>query len=296
MPIDLYIGGITHATGHLIYFRFFTKFLKDIGWADCEEPATRLFNHGMVMDSHGEVMSKSKGNVVSPITLMEQRGTDVTRLAMFFTAPSEKEVLWSSDSITGVEKFVLNRMMPIVKDYRGSRFDLKRYFKLESLDEYERSIYVKLNQTVKRVAESYDRLQFNAAIAAVMELTRDYDSSKITNDELNDQIILKSVQMIAPMAPHIAEEIWEMAGFRQSIFKSGWPEHDPAAVVGDTIEIAVQVNGKLRDSIVVPAGADQAQVETAAMESSKVRGFTDGKEILKKIYVAGRLLNIVVKG
>jgi leucyl-tRNA synthetase len=215
---------------------------------------------------------------------------------MFFTAPSEKEVLWSSDSITGVEKFVLNRMMPIVKDYRGSRFDLKRYFKLESLDEYERSIYVKLNQTVKRVAESYDRLQFNAAIAAVMELTRDYDSSKITNDELNDQIILKSVQMIAPMAPHIAEEIWEMAGFRQSIFKSGWPEHDPAAVVGDTIEIAVQVNGKLRDSIVVPAGADQAQVETAAMESSKVRGFTDGKEILKKIYVAGRLLNIVVKG
>ncbi|MBK7141388.1 MAG: leucine--tRNA ligase [bacterium] len=296
MPVDLYIGGITHATGHLIYFRFFTKFLKDIGWAECEEPALRLFNHGMVMDAHGEVMSKSKGNVVSPITLMESRGTDVTRLAMFFTAPSEKEVLWSSDSITGVEKFVLNRMVPILKEYRGSRPDLKRYFNLEKLDADERSIYVKLNQTIKRVSESFERLQFNAAIAAIMELTRDYDSTKIKTDELNDQIVLKSVQLIAPLAPHLAEEIWESAGFSQSIFKSSWPEYDPAAIVGDTIEIAVQVNGKLRDSVTVPADADQALVEAAASESQKVRGFTDGKQILKKIYVPGRLLNIVVKG
>lgn len=296
MPIDLYVGGVTHATGHLIYFRFFQKFLKDIGWTTDEEPAMRLFNHGMVMDAHGEVMSKSKGNVVSPITLMETRGTDVTRLAMFFTAPSEKEVLWSSDSITGVEKFVLNRLMPIIKDYRGTRPDLKRYFNLESLDENERSIYVKLNQTVKRVSEAYDRLQFNAAIAAVMELTRDFDSSRVQNTELNDQIVLKSIQLIAPLAPHLAEELWESAGYGDSIFKSSWPEFDPAATVGDTIEIAVQVNGKLRDSIQVPADADQVLVEKAAFESLKVKSFTDGKQILKKIYVAGRLLNIVVKG
>ncbi len=296
MPIDLYIGGVTHATGHLIYFRFFQKFLKDIGWTTDEEPALRLFNHGMVMDAHGEVMSKSKGNVVSPITLMESRGTDVTRLAMFFTAPSEKEVLWSSDSITGVEKFVLNRLMPIIEDYRGSKPDLKRYFKLELLDENERSIYVKLNQTIKRVSEAYDRLQFNAAIAAVMELTRDFDSSKVKNTELNDQVVLKSIQLIAPLAPHLAEELWESAGFENSIFRSSWPEYDPAATVGDTIEIAVQVNGKLRDSIQVPADADQGLVEKAAFESPKVKSFVDGKQILKKIYVAGRLLNIVVKG
>lgn len=296
MPIDLYIGGITHATGHLIYFRFFTKFLHDIGWLAYTEPATRLFNHGMVMDAGGEVMSKSKGNVVSPITLMETRGIDVTRLGMFFTAPSEKEVLWSNDTLTGVEKFVLNRMYPIIKAYRGSRPNLKGYFKPQGFDDYERSIYVKLNQSIKKASESFDRLQFNTAISAVMELVRDFETDRIASDELNDQIVLKSIQLMAPLAPHLAEELWEMAGFCDSVFKSGWPEYDPEAVVGDLIEIAVQVNGKLRDSVRVPADTDQAGVEAAALESRKVQSFTAGKQILKKIYVPGRLLNIVVKG
>ncbi len=146
------------------------------------------------------------------------------------------------------------------------------------------------------MSEAYDRLQLNAAIAAVMELTRDFDSARIKDADLNDQIVLKSIQMIAPMAPHLAEELWETAGFKESIFKSTWPEFDPSAVVGDMIEIAVQVNGKLRDSIQIPAGSDQAAVEAAAAASPKVQAFVTGKEILKKIYVAGRLLNIVVKG
>lgn len=296
MPIDLYVGGVTHATGHLIYFRFFTKFLKDIGWLTFDEPATRLFNHGMVMDADGEVMSKSKGNVVSPIGLMADRGVDVSRLAMFFTAPSEKEVAWSNDSLTGVEKFVLNRLHPLVASYRGTRPDLKQHFKVDALSEYERTIYVKLNQTIKKVSDSFERLQFNTAIAAVMELLRDYESDQIPTDELNDQIVLKATQLMAPLAPHLAEEIWEMAGFCESIFKSGWPEYDPSAVIGDMIEIAVQVNGKLRDSIRVSADADQATVETAGLASTKVQGFVAGKQILKKIYVSGRLLNIVVKG
>ncbi len=296
MPIDLYVGGVTHATGHLIYFRFFTKFLKDIGWLTFDEPATRLFNHGMVMDAHGEVMSKSKGNVVSPIGLMADRGVDVCRLAMFFTAPSEKEVAWSNDTLTGVEKFVLNRLHPLVASYRGTRPDLKQYFKVETLTEYERTIYVKLNQTIKKVSDSFERLQFNTAIAAVMELLRDYDTEQIPTDELNDQIVLKATQLMAPLAPHLAEEIWEMAGFCESIFTSGWPEYDPSAVIGDMIEIAVQVNGKLRDSIKVPADADQALVEATGLASAKVQGFVAGKQVVKKIYVAGRLLNIVVKG
>lgn len=295
MPIDLYIGGITHATGHLLYFRFFTKFLHDIGWLDCIEPATRLFNHGMVMDSTGEVMSKSKGNVVSPISLMETRGVDVTRLGMFFTAPSEKEVLWSNDTLTGVEKFMLNKMYPLIKQYRGSKPDLKRYFNPESLSSDDRALYVRLNQTVRKVSDSIDRLQFNTAISAIMELMRDYDPDKVTDTTLNDQVVLKSIQMIAPMAPHLAEELWQTAGFKESIFKSRWPEFDPAAVVGDSIEIAVQVNGKLRDSVTVAADSSQAQVEEIALASSKVQGFTAGKQIVKKIYVAGRLLNIVVK-
>jgi len=296
MPVDLYVGGITHATGHLIYFRFFTKFLKDIGWLNFEEPAERLFNHGMVMDAKGEVMSKSKGNAASPITLMEERGTDIARLAMYFTAPSETEVLWSDDGITGVEKFVLNRVMPIVQSYRGTSPDLKQYFKVDKLSPVERSIYIKLNQTVRRVSESMDRLQFNTAISALMELVRDYDPAKIKTDTLNDQIVVKTIQMIAPMAPHVAEELWETLGFTQSVFRSRWPEFDPDAVQGDTIGVAIQVNGKLRDSVIVPADATQSDIETAALENPKVVAHLQGKEILKKIYVPGRLLNILVRG
>ncbi len=296
MPIDLYIGGITHATGHLIYFRFFQKFLYDLGWTTDVEPATRLFNHGMVMDAHGEVMSKSKGNVVSPIGLMDERGIDVSRLAMFFVAPSDKEVLWSDKTIVGVEKFLINRMFPLTEDLRGARPDLKRYFKDSELSDYEYAIYVKLNQTIKKVNDSFERLQFNTAISALMELTRDYEPEEITNDELNDQIVLKSIQMIAPLAPHLAEEMWQTAGFEQSVFKSQWPTFDPEATVGDTVEIAVQVNGKLRDTIVVPADADQPAVEEAGLDSERVQAHIEGKTIVKKIYVPGRILNIVVRG
>ena len=296
MPIDLYVGGITHATGHLIYFRFFHKFLQDIGWVNTPEPATKLFNHGMVMDAKGEVMSKSKGNVVSPITLMEKHGVDVTRLAMYFTAPSDKEVLWSNEGITGVEKFVLNKFYPLSASFQGTSLDLKRYFKKSDLDDFEWSLYVKLNQTIKKVSESIERLQFNTAIAALMELTRDYAPTKVKSLVFNDYLILKAVQLIGPMAPHLSEELWHLAGHTESVFKSDWPRFDPDAIVADTIEIAVQVNGKLRDSIRVAADADQAEVERTAGQSSRVNSFLDGKTVVKKIYVPGRILNIVVKG
>jgi leucyl-tRNA synthetase len=295
MPIDLYVGGITHATGHLIYFRFFTKFLRDIGWIDYDEPATRLFNHGMVSDAHGEVMSKSKGNVVSPVDLMDTRGIDISRLAMFFAAPSEKPVSWSSDFIVGPEKFVTQRFYGLAEHFRNSQPDLKRYFSLEKLTTPERAIYVKLNQTIKRVSESSERLQFNTAISALMELVRDYDPSQVTEDHLNDQIILKTIQMAAPMAPHLAEEMWQLTGHEDSVFKSCWPVHDPEAVVGDEIEIAVQINGKLRDTVIVPADSDQTTVEAVAFGSDKVRKYTDGKQVVKKIHVPGRIINIVVK-
>jgi leucyl-tRNA synthetase len=233
MPIDLYVGGISHATGHLIYFRFFHKFLADIGWVQGIEPATRLFNHGMVADANGEVMSKSKGNVVSPIDLMDTRGIDISRLAMFFTAPSEKPVMWSNETITGVEKFASGKLYDLAAHYRGSNVDLNQCFKLSDLTVDERVIYVKLNQTIKRVSESFERLQFNTAIAALMELVRDYEPAKIASDELNDFVVLRTIQMIAPLAPHLAEEMWELTGAAAvtggSVFKSRWPEYDPEA-------------------------------------------------------------------
>jgi leucyl-tRNA synthetase len=278
LPIDLYIGGITHATGHLIYFRFFHKFLQDIGWVFCPEPAERLFNHGMVCDSKGEVMSKSKGNVTSPIDVMHEHGVDIARLAMFFTAPSEREVIWSSDTVTGVEKFLLNRLWPLPGQYRGTTPDLKQHFKFDALTDAELKLYVKLNQTIKRVTDDFGRLQFNTSIAALMELLRDYDPAAVKHDQFNDYLILKAIQLAAPLT------------------RSAWPQFDPDAIVADMIEIGVQVNGKLRDSIQIDPEASQEQVEELALASPKVQAQTENKQIVKKIYVKGRIFNIVVKG
>ncbi|MEA3297886.1 MAG: leucine--tRNA ligase [candidate division Zixibacteria bacterium] len=295
LPIDLYVGGITHATGHLIYFRFFHKFFRDIGLLNSDEPATQLSCLGMVMDNKGEVMSKSKGNVVSPGPLMKERGIDITRMAMFFTAPTEKEVLWNEATLTGVEKFITNRLFPIINCHRGSKPDLKQHFKRSELADDEYKMYVRLNQTIKKVSEDIDRLQFNTAIAALMELLRDFEHTSISNNKLNDAIVLKAIQMSAPLVPHLAEELWHEAGFTNSVFKSEWPEYDPEAITADTIEIAVQVNGKLRDTVVVAADADRNVVEKAAFNKSKVLAHTEDKEIIKIIFVRGRILNIVVK-
>jgi len=295
LPIDLYIGGITHATGHLIYFRFFHKFLYDLGMVDSIEPAKRMFNHGMVMDEHGEVMSKSKGNVTSPMAVMAEHGVDISRMAMFFKAPSEKEVDWSDSAIVGSEKFVINKLIPIIDYYRNSKPDLKHYFKGDELTDYEKSLYIKLNQTIKRVTDDFPRLQFNTSISALMELIRDYNPDKVVNKKLNDYLILKIIQFMAPMIPHLAEEMWHKAGFKDSVFCSEWPVFDPDAVVGDTIEIAVQINGKLRDTITIEADSNQEQVEKIAFESEKIQNYTKDKNIVKIIFVKGRILNIVVR-
>lgn len=297
LPIDLYIGGISHATGHLIYFRFFHKFLKDLGLVDSKEPAKRLFNHGMVSDAQGEVMSKSKGNVVSPMELFDTHGVDVSRLAMFFAAPSDRPIGWDTkEFITGPEKFVYSRLYPLVGSFRGCDCDLKYRFKSDELTDNDRKIYIKLNQTIKRVAESFERLQFNTAISALMELARDFEAVEVKNDQLNDAVILKAIQQIAPLTPHIAEEMWQLCGFDTSVFKSSWPVHDPEAIIGDSVEIAVQVNGKLRGTVTVPVGSDQAPVEEAAKANEKVQAHIAGKQIFKVIYVPGRLISFVVKG
>ncbi|MGH7889174.1 MAG: class I tRNA ligase family protein, partial [Thermodesulfobacteriota bacterium] len=168
IPIDIYIGGIEHATGHLLYFRFFTKFLYDLAYLKMDEPVLKLFNHGMVLDAKGEVMSKSKGNVVSPIDVINRVGVDTSRLAMLFAAPSDKEMLWTEDSLTGTERF-LNRVYRIVDNLDKSELDLKKHFNVASLTDLEAVTYRKLNQTIKKVSEDIEALQFNTAIAAMME-------------------------------------------------------------------------------------------------------------------------------
>jgi leucyl-tRNA synthetase len=215
---------------------------------------------------------------------------------MFFTAPSEREVLWNNEALSGVEKFIINRLLPITNEYRGSDPRLKRYFNMDELTPDEKSIYVKLNQTIKRASECYERLQFNTVISALMELVRDFQPDKITKDELNDLMILRTIQIIAPLAPHIGEEMWQSVGGDESVFRSEWPEFDPDAMVGEVIEIAVQINGKLRGTVSVATDASQEEIEEAAFGNPKIRNYTDGKEILRKIHVKGRLLNVVVGG
>ena len=295
LPIDKYIGGITHATGHLMYFRFMTKFLHDLGLVDVDEPASELFNHGMVADSSGKVMSKSRGNVVSPIELMEKRGVDVTRLAMYFTAPSEREVLWTEAAVTGVEKFLLNKVYQLTGFYDSTADELKHYFKQSELDSAGWNLYLSLNQKIKRATDDFERLQFNTVISAMMELQRDLERSQTTSAQLKNKVVISLTQILAPLAPHLAEELWSQLGHTDSVFKSRWPGYDEGAMQGDLITVAVQINGKLRAEVRIAPDASAEDAMNAAKSHERVQAHIQGMRIVKEIYIPGRILNIVVK-
>jgi len=294
LPVDLYVGGAEHAVGHLIYFRFFTKFLKDIGVLEIEEPATVLYNHGMVNDIHGQKMSKTKGNVVSPIGLIEDFGGDITRLAMFFKAPPNVPVDWSQDLVINMSKFLGHRFFRLLEHMDTTPVDLKYYFNKDELTIDEFRSYVRLNQCIKSITQDIDKMQFHTAIAAIMKFLNDFNPEAIRQDLVNYSV-LKLVQLIAPMAPCTAEEMWEIAGQPYSIFKSNWPIYDPEAIVADKITLAVQINGKLRGEVVVDADANQDSILADAKAVDKVKPHLDGKNIVKEIYIKGRLVNLVVK-
>ncbi|MFH1701567.1 MAG: leucine--tRNA ligase [Candidatus Zixiibacteriota bacterium] len=295
MPIDQYIGGAEHAVGHLIYFRFFTKFLKDIGLLNVDEPVLKLYNHGMVNDEFGDKMSKTKGNVVSPIELIENSGGDITRLAMFFKAPSNVPVNWTDDLIVSMGKFVSGRLFNIINYYDcDTEIDLKYYFKDSDLSVEEFRTYVRLNQTIKLITHDIERLQINTVVAALMKFLNEFNPDSI-NNKLKNYCILKLTQLIAPIAPHLAEEMWDLAGRPYSVFQSEWPRYDENAIVADTITIAVQVNGKLRGKIEVAADADPGAILIEAKQAERVKIHLENKKILKEIYVKGRLVNFVVK-
>lgn len=294
LPIDMYIGGAEHAVGHLIYFRFFTKFLKDMELLGVEEPADHLFNHGMVNDEQGRKMSKRLGNVVSPIGLIESDGGDICRLAMFFKGPSNVPLNWTRDTVETMTRFVGNRFFPLTDLISGEPIDLKRYFKKDDLNLDEFRAYVRLNQTIKSVTYDVERMQFHTVIAAIMKFINEFDTDEL-NPKLVDYCVLKLTQLISPMAPCLAEEMWEIAGQPYSIFNSRWPEYDPDAIVADTIRIAVQVNGRLRGEIEVPAVADKDLIIETAKNDRKIMHYLSAKQVVKEIYVPGRLVNLVVK-
>lgn len=296
MPIDYYMGGITHATGHLIYFRFFTKFLQDIGWLTIDEPAVTMFNHGMVLDSKGDVMSKSKGNVVSPIDVMARHGVDPTRLTMFFATPGDREVLWTGEGLVGVERFAM-KVDRFVRDTMSTVTTIApdATFEPGSLSPIERSIYRKLHETIEQYDRDFEIMQLNTCISAVMELTNAAAAAAAQlRLELRGLCAATIVRLLAPLAPHLAEEWWEALGFPPSIFKAGWPKLDGKALPSDTMTIAVQVNGKLRGQLEIASSATEADVVRAAETDAKIAAHLTGIKV-KQIYVPGKLLNIVSK-
>jgi len=294
LPIDNYVGGIEHATGHLLYFRFFTKVLKDAGYVNFDEPAINLFNHGMVLDAQGRVMSKSLGNTVSPIEEIQKEGADVLRLAMFFAAPSDKEMLWTTDGIMGQSRFLSRfwRLAQELKDY----FKAPLHYKVDmhTSSEYDRALYKKLNWAIRKATEDYADNQFNTVISAVMELLNAFGEvpkeSKVAHYALS-----KATQLLAPVAPHFCEEVWQVLGHKPSVFKSGWPVYDQQALEESIMTLAVQINGRLRHTVTLPKTMPEPEILKHLQELPKLAPHFEGKSVVKSIYVPEKLINVVVR-
>ncbi|MBI4712538.1 MAG: leucine--tRNA ligase [Planctomycetes bacterium] len=304
LPIDTYIGGSEHACGHLIYFRFITKVLYDAGWVNVDEPAVRLFNQGMVMDEKGEVMSKSKGNAVSPIDLMNTQGMDASRLAIFFAGPSETEMVWSDQVVVGARRFI-NRLYQLVESLPPATAEaVGDTRKLAAAAEMSK-LYRKMHLTIKEVTEDIEQFHFNTALSKIMELVNNiYDvknllrhPTRAADMEGVKGIIRKAtrvaVQLIAPLAPHLAEELWEKLSEQNSIFNQAWLKHDPSALEQEKIELVIQVNGKVRSHITVPSGTAEDEIKKQALADEKVQQILKGAPPKKVILIPGRLVNIV---
>jgi leucyl-tRNA synthetase len=297
MPVDQYIGGIEHAVLHLLYARFFTKVLRDLGYVDIDEPFANLLTQGMVIKD-GAKMSKSKGNVVDPDALINAYGADTARLFSLFAAPPEKDLDWSDQGVDGSFRF-LNRIWKLVYESAPLTANAGEV-RPESLSEEGKKLRRATHKTIRKVTEDIeDRFHFNTAIAAVMELVNFINAFEPKNHPANAAVMKEAVEsvvlLLAPFVPHISEELWECLGHRQGLEASGWPAFDPAAAVEDELLVVVQVNGKLRGKITVGASASEDEVKTAALADDRVKSFTDGKMVKKVIYVPGKLVNIVVE-
>ncbi|MBR6800235.1 MAG: leucine--tRNA ligase [Eubacteriaceae bacterium] len=275
--VDWYNGGMEHTTLHLLYSRFWHKFLYDIGVVPTKEPYAKRTSHGMILGSDGTKMSKSRGNVINPDEVVANFGADTLRTYEMFIGDFEKTAPWSENSLRGCKRFLdrVFNLYEIVNDAGG----------------YSKDLEVTMHQTIKKVTQDIDGLKFNTAIAALMSLLNAFtDKGSVTKDEFRTFLIL-----LNPIAPHITEELWEMKGFDGMISGVQWPKYDESKMVEAVIEIPVQINGKLRAKVNVSKDADNAAVMEAVKEDETVKGYLNGKTIVKEIYVPGKICNIVVK-
>ena len=294
MPVDQYIGGVEHAIMHLLYSRFFVKAFKSMGMLDFDEPFKNLLTQGMVL-MDGSKMSKSKGNTVSPIEIINKYGADTARLFVLFAAPPERDLDWSEQGVEGCFRF-LNRVYRLVDELAEVA---KSNAEVKAVTKEDKAMRLVIHSTLKKVtADLSEKFGFNTAIAALMELINEMYKYKEL-DTRNDGIIREGIETIitilAPFTPHIGEELWTMIGKEGSVFNISWPAYDESALVQDEVEVIVQVNGKLRAKVSMDANISREDMEKVAMEDEKVKAAIEGKNVVKVIAVPKKLVNIVVK-
>lgn len=296
-PVDMYVGGAEHATMHLLYARFVHKFLRDLGLAKSDEPFSTLIHQGTITNQ-GAKMSKSRGNVVNPDGFIDRYGADVFRLYLMFMGPYEMGGDWSDSGIVGVDRFV-NRSFDIFEKYKDITkvSPAPEKFDTAQLSEEEKSVYRKINQTIVKFDEEINNFRFNTAVASLMELINELSKNlEKCRGELQSYTLERFAVLLAPVAPHMGEECWSMTGKEKSLFgEPVWFEADKDALIVDRVTIAVQVNGKLRATLEVPNNAAEASVKDVVLNDPSVKKHTDGKTIVKEIYVKNKIYNIVVK-
>lgn len=289
MDVDQYVGGIEHAVMHLLYARYFTKVLRDLGYVDSDEPFKRLLTQGMVIKD-GAKMSKSKGNVVDPDDIINNYGADTARLFILFAAPPQKDLEWSDEGVEGSYRF-LNRLWRLVTSYKG--LDAKP---VEADTSRLKELSFMINNTIKRVSKDFEDYHFNTAIAACMELVNFMQNFNPDNEKekaLFAYSLEKLIILISPIVPHIANELWEITGHKDIVEEQRWPAYDEKALQKDVVTVAITVNGKLRDAVEVEVDATKESVFEKAKQSQKVKRHIEGKNIKKVIFVKNKLINIV---
>lgn len=297
VPVDMYVGGAEHATMHLLYARFIHKFLRDLGLLKSDEPFQTLIHQGTITNQ-GAKMSKSRGNVVNPDDFISKFGSDVFRLYLMFMGPYEQGGDWSDKGITGIERFV-QRVYDLFYNFKniGKEFKSKNKYDLNELNQFEKSLYQKINQTIVKCDQDINEFRFNTAIASLMELLNELTKNI---KEYKKEIILYSLErfalLLSPLAPHLGEECWNLLGKEKSIFENPfWFEVDEKALIKEKVNIAIQINGKLRATIEAPIDSDEEVIKSLAFETDGVKRHIDGKTIVKQIYVKNKILNLVVK-
>ncbi|MEQ6354430.1 leucine--tRNA ligase [Lysinibacillus sp. M3] len=284
LPVDIYIGGAEHAVLHLLYARFWHKVLYDLGVVHTKEPFHKLFNQGMILGEGNEKMSKSKGNVVNPDEIISSHGADTLRLYEMFMGPLEASVAWSTNGLDGARRFLDRIWRLFVNEENGTIAA-----KIQSSN--DKTLEKSYHQTVKKVTEDYEGIRFNTAISQMMVFINDCYKADVIPTEYAEGF----VKMLAPMVPHVAEELWQILGHEESLSYKEWPTYDEAKLVDDEVEIAVQVLGKVRAKIVVAKDASKEEIEKVALADDKVQEYMAGKDLVKIIVIPGKLVNIVVK-